>query len=57
MPVVGLQCRYDYMRREGNFERSAGLQVGVDTIEVKKKKCFIFMNKLFMNNWLLLLVG
>lgn len=37
MPVVGLQCRYDYLRREGNFERSAGLQVGVDTIEVKKK--------------------
>ncbi|XP_060771072.1 N-acetyl-beta-glucosaminyl-glycoprotein 4-beta-N-acetylgalactosaminyltransferase 1 [Neoarius graeffei] len=25
--------RYDYLRREGNFERSAGLQVGVDTIE------------------------
>ncbi|MBN3300869.1 B4GN4 acetylgalactosaminyltransferase, partial [Amia calva] len=25
--------RYEYLRREGNFERSAGLQVGVDTIE------------------------
>ncbi|KAM9495121.1 N-acetyl-beta-glucosaminyl-glycoprotein 4-beta-N-acetylgalactosaminyltransferase 1 [Clarias gariepinus] len=25
--------RYDYLRREGNFERSAGLQMGVDTIE------------------------
>uniref|UniRef100_A0A8C9R0X5 Beta-1,4-N-acetylgalactosaminyltransferase n=1 Tax=Scleropages formosus TaxID=113540 RepID=A0A8C9R0X5_SCLFO len=25
--------RYRYLRREGNFERSAGLQVGVDTIE------------------------
>ncbi|TSK45863.1 N-acetyl-beta-glucosaminyl-glycoprotein 4-beta-N-acetylgalactosaminyltransferase 1 [Bagarius yarrelli] len=25
--------RYDYLRREGNFERSAGLQIGVDTIE------------------------
>ncbi len=26
--------RYEYLRREGNFERSAGLQIGVDTIEV-----------------------
>ncbi|XP_061078098.1 N-acetyl-beta-glucosaminyl-glycoprotein 4-beta-N-acetylgalactosaminyltransferase 1 [Conger conger] len=25
--------RYEYLRREGNFERSAGLQLGVDTIE------------------------
>uniref|UniRef100_A0AAX7U6S8 Beta-1,4-N-acetylgalactosaminyltransferase n=1 Tax=Astatotilapia calliptera TaxID=8154 RepID=A0AAX7U6S8_ASTCA len=25
--------RYEYLRREGNFERSAGLQMGVDTIE------------------------
>ncbi|XP_029992424.1 N-acetyl-beta-glucosaminyl-glycoprotein 4-beta-N-acetylgalactosaminyltransferase 1 [Sphaeramia orbicularis] len=25
--------RYEYLRREGNFERSAGLQIGVDTIE------------------------
>ncbi|KAM8860929.1 N-acetyl-beta-glucosaminyl-glycoprotein 4-beta-N-acetylgalactosaminyltransferase 1 [Synchiropus picturatus] len=25
--------RYAYLRREGNFERSAGLQIGVDTIE------------------------
>uniref|UniRef100_A0A4W4HCP5 Beta-1,4-N-acetylgalactosaminyltransferase n=1 Tax=Electrophorus electricus TaxID=8005 RepID=A0A4W4HCP5_ELEEL len=25
--------RYDYLRREGNFERSSGLQIGVDTIE------------------------
>ncbi|KAG9336991.1 hypothetical protein JZ751_029905 [Albula glossodonta] len=24
---------YEYLRREGNFERSAGLQIGVDTIE------------------------
>uniref|UniRef100_A0A3B4GDU4 Beta-1,4-N-acetylgalactosaminyltransferase n=1 Tax=Pundamilia nyererei TaxID=303518 RepID=A0A3B4GDU4_9CICH len=24
---------YEYLRREGNFERSAGLQMGVDTIE------------------------
>lgn len=28
--------RYEYLRREGNFERSAGLQIGVDTIEVRK---------------------
>lgn len=27
--------RYEYLRREGNFERSAGLQIGVDTIEVR----------------------
>uniref|UniRef100_A0A8C1G888 Beta-1,4-N-acetylgalactosaminyltransferase n=1 Tax=Cyprinus carpio TaxID=7962 RepID=A0A8C1G888_CYPCA len=25
--------RYKYLRREGNFERSSGLQMGVDTIE------------------------
>ncbi|XP_008310543.1 N-acetyl-beta-glucosaminyl-glycoprotein 4-beta-N-acetylgalactosaminyltransferase 1 [Cynoglossus semilaevis] len=25
--------RYEYLRREGNFERSAGLQMGVDSIE------------------------
>ncbi|XP_076861826.1 LOW QUALITY PROTEIN: N-acetyl-beta-glucosaminyl-glycoprotein 4-beta-N-acetylgalactosaminyltransferase 1 [Brachyhypopomus gauderio] len=25
--------RYDYLRREGNFERSSGLQIGVDAIE------------------------
>ncbi|KAI3371509.1 hypothetical protein L3Q82_024090 [Scortum barcoo] len=25
--------KYEYLRREGNFERSAGLQIGVDTIE------------------------
>ncbi|XP_037539106.1 N-acetyl-beta-glucosaminyl-glycoprotein 4-beta-N-acetylgalactosaminyltransferase 1 [Nematolebias whitei] len=25
--------RYEYLRREGNFERSSGLQIGVDTIE------------------------
>uniref|UniRef100_A0A673K3Q1 Beta-1,4-N-acetylgalactosaminyltransferase n=1 Tax=Sinocyclocheilus rhinocerous TaxID=307959 RepID=A0A673K3Q1_9TELE len=25
--------RYEYLRREGNFERSSGLQMGVDTIE------------------------
>ncbi|XP_061532771.1 N-acetyl-beta-glucosaminyl-glycoprotein 4-beta-N-acetylgalactosaminyltransferase 1 isoform X1 [Phycodurus eques] len=25
--------RYEYLRRKGNFERSAGLQIGVDTIE------------------------
>ncbi|KAG7249749.1 hypothetical protein CRUP_036859, partial [Coryphaenoides rupestris] len=24
---------YEYLRKEGNFERSAGLQIGVDTIE------------------------
>ncbi|KAM3609808.1 uncharacterized protein V6R79_020582 [Siganus canaliculatus] len=30
--------RYEYLRREGNFERSAGLQIGVDTIEVRDNK-------------------
>lgn len=30
--------RYEYLRREGNFERSAGLQMGVDSIEVRGKK-------------------
>lgn len=30
--------RYEYLRREGNFERSAGLQIGVDTIEVRETK-------------------
>ena len=30
--------RYEYLRREGNFERSAGLQIGVDTIEVRADK-------------------
>lgn len=33
--VLLFSLRYEYLRREGNFERSAGLQIGVDTIEVR----------------------
>ncbi|KAG9352448.1 hypothetical protein JZ751_020862 [Albula glossodonta] len=33
--------RYEYLRREGNFERSAGLQMGVDTIEDSRSIVFL----------------
>ncbi|XP_064193186.1 N-acetyl-beta-glucosaminyl-glycoprotein 4-beta-N-acetylgalactosaminyltransferase 1-like isoform X1 [Anguilla rostrata] len=33
--------RYEYLRREGNFERSAGLQMGVDTIEDGRSIVFL----------------
>uniref|UniRef100_A0A671RES1 Beta-1,4-N-acetylgalactosaminyltransferase n=1 Tax=Sinocyclocheilus anshuiensis TaxID=1608454 RepID=A0A671RES1_9TELE len=33
--------RYEYLRREGNFERSAGLQIGVDTIEESHSIVFL----------------
>ncbi|KAJ8340101.1 hypothetical protein SKAU_G00347340 [Synaphobranchus kaupii] len=33
--------RYEYLRREGNFERSAGLQMGVDTIEDSQSIVFL----------------
>lgn len=36
--VLFFSLRYEYLRREGNFERSAGLQIGVDTIEVREHK-------------------
>ncbi|KAJ8271430.1 hypothetical protein COCON_G00102890 [Conger conger] len=33
--------RYEYLRREGHFERSAGLQMGVDTIEDSRSIVFL----------------
>ncbi len=45
-------CRYDYLRREGNCERSSGLQMGVDTaIEVREDIDTAFSIVIIYNTW------
>lgn len=44
-------CRYEYLRREGNFERSSGLQMGVDTIEVREDFIQAFFIENMYNTW------
>ncbi len=44
-------CRYEYLRREGNFERSSGLQMGVDTIEVREDFMQAFSIVNMYNTW------
>lgn len=39
-------CRYEYLRREGNFERSSGLQMGVDTITVSTYETTLYVYKI-----------
>ncbi len=49
--VLGPVCRYEYLRREGNFERSSGLQMGVDTIEVREDFIQAFSIVNIYNTW------
>lgn len=49
--VLGPVCRYEYLRREGNFERSSGLQMGVDTIEVREDCIQAFSIVNIYNTW------